>query len=422
MTMRTSSTSLATFPRLLSLGLAGATLLAATDAAAVMSCDAITRIKGGAVAGPVVYVSGGLQPLIAELAKVLFADPTSPITLVQKVQGSCIGLGALLDGTPPLSGVANYWDPDSTSTSPTSKQENCTLPGGGDAGVPVSVDLAISDVFPASCRPTLASVPPPFADFFGPIQMFNFVVPAASQQQSISAQAAYFVFGFGSASGVAPWIDNNFIIRRNAGSGTQVLLGTAIAVPAARWAGIDGGSSDGVLNKLTSLTTADDVNKAIGIVAGDYSVRPGLRQLAYQHYGQRCGYLPDVKPNDKRNVRDGHYPLWGPVHLLARVDPNTGLAVKPEVRRVIAYLTGVTPPPQGLDLISIEARQQFVSPCAMSVSRKTEMGPLSPYTPPRSCRCAYDNATAGTTCTPCTQNSQCPVSAPSCNFGFCEPQ
>ena len=96
-------------------------------------------------------------------------------------------------------GVGNYWDPDSTSTSPTSKQENCNLPG-GDARVPVNVDLAISDVFPASCRPTLASVPAPFADFFGPIQMFNFVVPAASQQQAISAEAAYFVFGFGSAS------------------------------------------------------------------------------------------------------------------------------------------------------------------------------------------------------------------------------
>ncbi len=410
-----------TLSRLFSAAVGAATVLAATDAGAVMSCDAITRLKGGAPAGPVVYISGGLQPLIAELGKILFADPTSPITLVQKVQGSCIGLGALLDGTPALSGVGNYWDPDSTSTSPTSKQENCNFPA-GDAGAPANVDLAISDVFPASCRPTLASVPPPFADFFGPIQMFNFVVPAASQQQSISAEAAYFVFGFGSASGVAPWIDNNFIIRRNAGSGTQVLLGTAIAVPAARWAGIDGLSSDGVLNKLTSLTTAEDVNKAIGIVAGDYSVRPGLRQLAYQHYGQRCGYLPDVKPNDKQNVRDGHYPLWGPVHLLARVDPNTGLAVNPNVRRVIAYLTGVSPPPQGLDLISVEARQQFVSPCAMSVSRKTEMGPMSQYTPPRSCKCAYDNATAGTSCTPCTQNAQCPTSAPSCNFGFCEVQ
>ncbi|MDB4938407.1 MAG: hypothetical protein JWP87_5379 [Labilithrix sp.] len=406
---------------LVSTTLAAATLLAASDAGAAMNCDSITRLKGGAPAGPVVYVSGGLQPLIAELAKVLFADPVAPITIVQKVQGSCIGLGALLEGTPPLSGTANYWDPDSTSTAPTSKQENCTLPG-GEAGTPANVDIAISDVFPASCRPTLAALPAPFADFFGPIQMYNFVVPAASQQQSISAEAAYFVFGFGSGSGVAPWIDNNFIVRRNAGSGTQVLLGTAIAVPAARWAGIDGGSSDGVLGKLTSFTSAEDVNKAIGIVAGDYSVRPGLRQLAYQHYGQRCAYLPDVKPGDKRNVRDGHYPLWGPVHLLTRIDPATGLAVNPNVRRVIAYLTGVTPPPQGLDLISVEARQQFVSPCAMSVSRKTEMGPMSPYTPPRSCKCAFDNATAGTSCTPCTQNAQCPATAPSCNFGYCEPQ
>ncbi len=406
---------------LLSTTLAGATLLAAGNASAVMNCDAITRLKGGAPAGPVVYISGGLQPLIAELAKVLFADPVAPITIVQKVQGSCIGLGAMLDGTPVLAGTASYWDPDSTSTSPTSKQETCILPG-TEAGTPAPIDIAISDVFPSSCRPTLASLPAPFADFFGPIQMFNFVVPAASQQQSISAEAAYFVFGFGSKSGVAPWIDDNFIVRRNAGSGTQVLLGTAIAVPPARWAGVDGGSSDGVLNKLTSLVAADEVNKAIGIVAGDYSVRPGLRQLAYQSYGQRCGYLPDVKPGDKRNVRDGHYPLWGPVHLLARADAATGLAANANVRRVLSYLTGVSPPPQGLDLISVEARQQFVSPCAMGVSRKTEMGPLTPYIPPRSCKCAFDNATSGTSCKACTQNTECPASAPSCNFGFCEPQ
>jgi hypothetical protein len=405
---------------LVPVAIAGAALLATADAAA-MNCDSITRLKGGAPAGPVVYISGGLQPLIAELGKVLFADPTAPITIVQKVQGSCIGLGAMLDGTPALSGTANYWDPDSLNSAPTSKQENCTLPG-TEAGTPAPIDIAISDVFPASCRPTLAALPAPFADFFGPIQMYNFVVPAASQQQSISAEAAYMVFGFGSASGVAPWLDNNFIVRRNAGSGTQVLLGTAIAVPAARWAGIDGGSSDGVLTKLTSVTTAADVNKSIGIVAGDYSARPGLRQLAYQHYGQRCGYLPDVRANDKQNVRDGHYPLWGPVHLIARADAATGLAVNPNVRRVIAYLTGVIPPPSGLDLISVEARQQFVSPCAMSVSRKTEMGPMSHYTPPRSCKCAFDNATAGTTCKTCTQNAECPASAPSCNFGFCEQQ
>jgi len=52
-----------------------------------------------------------------------------------------------------------------------------------------------------------------------------------------------------------------------------------------------------------------------------------------------------------------------------------GFAVNPNVRRVIAYLTGVTPPPQGLDLISVEARQQFVSPCAMSVSAQDRDGP-----------------------------------------------
>lgn len=48
-----------------------------------------------------------------------------------------------------------------------------------------------------------------------------FVVPRASTQTAISASAAYFVFGFGSSSGVAPWLVNESIYRRNETSAVQ---------------------------------------------------------------------------------------------------------------------------------------------------------------------------------------------------------
>ena len=54
-----------------------------------------------------------------------------------------------------------------------------------------------------------------------------------------------------------------------------------------------------------------------------------LNILAYQNTGQRCGYYPDrdANSNEKQNVRDGHYAIWGPMHFLTRIDSN-GIAVK----------------------------------------------------------------------------------------------
>ena len=56
--------------------------------------------------------------------------------------------------------------------------------------------------------------------------------------------------------------------------------------------------------------------------------KAGMKQLAYQHYGQHCGYKPDVSGFDKRNTREGRYAIWGPLHLLSQVD-SSGLAKKP---------------------------------------------------------------------------------------------
>src|SRR5262249_30141930 len=152
--------------------------------------------------------------------------------------------------------------------------------------------------------------------------------------------------------------------------------------------------------------------------------RPSLRILAYQHYGQSCGYYPDTDEilNDKANVRDGHYAIWGPLHLLTRLD-GLGYPANPSAGDVIGYLAGTKPAPPGLDLIAIEAQRHVVPQCAMHVRRVQELGPMMSYAPPGSCGCYYDLVANGaTTCTPCAMPLDCPSTAPACSYGYCETQ
>ncbi len=200
------------------------------------------------------------------------------------------------------------------------------------------------------------------------------------------------------------------------------MIGTAIGVDAKRWTGVDKGSSDAVFLAMSGVVDQPTADKSIGILAADYSARPELKQLAYQHYGQRCGYKPDVAPLDKRNTREGRYAIWGPLHLLTQIDAGSGFAKKQEARDLIAYLTGTEPPPLGVDLIRTEVGLHVVPPCAMKVQRKTEIGPMTPFKPARACGCAFDKEALGTTsCKACTANAQC-TGTESCNFGFCEAQ
>src|SRR5262249_43955819 len=156
-----------------------------------------------------------------------------------------------------------------------------------------------------------------------PIQTMTFAVPTNSAYSEISAQAAYFVFGFGADSGVldvsgsAPiWNDENYIFQRSATSNTQNLLANAIGGPAGLWKGKPHKTSDDVAADLQAATgSQENANKAIGILAADYidtkNLRAQIRVLAYQDSRQTCTVFPDstASTHDKRNVRDSHYPL-----------------------------------------------------------------------------------------------------------------
>jgi hypothetical protein len=217
------------------------------------------------------------------------------------------------------------------------------------------------------------------------------------------------------------------------------MLATANTVPAAKWlgtrtkpdpndstktVGLGSGDVQAALTAAHTSGTQADADLAIGILAMDLvdKNRATLRPLPYQHFGQSCGFLPDstAESFDKQNTRDGHYMVWGPLHMLAHVT-TAGVPTNAGAKLVIDYLSGAVVP--AFDLIKTEAGLGVVPDCAMRVSRSSEVGPLSSYMPAHSCECKFVTAATGTapdSCQSCATPSDCPSAAPACNYGFCE--
>jgi hypothetical protein len=412
------------------------TLLVPSVAWAV-PCNALPNAANPDAGTPphVLYIEGAnaVGPLIAQLQQALSVDP-NPLNVIYIGDGGCVG-------------ATNFISNLSISAKPKpvyyagQVAGTCDLPAtGGPSGGPPVADIGASDVYAPTCG-TLpgGQLPSNIADFLGPIQPMTFVVPKLSSQKSISAAAAYFVFGFGANSGVAPWTLNTSIYRRNTASAVQAMLAVAIGVPLPSWAGFDvGGLASNVTAGLSgaaavinALEIDPNPENAIGILA-DTNVDPvtasHISILAYEDFGQSCGYYPDASAtsHEKANVRDGHYALWGPLHFFAHVDGN-GTPTNPDVGRFISYVLGTAVAPGGIDLSQVEAQNNLVPTCAMHVTRSVELGPLASYAPPASCSCYYDYvATGSSSCTPCGKAADCPASAPFCNLsfskGFCETQ
>jgi ABC-type phosphate transport system substrate-binding protein len=359
-----------------------------------------------------VFVTGSTaaKPILVQLARYLGSLP-APITIVYQGQGSCSGVDAILSATL-LQGTAAFSTWDSSGT-----EVKCNV----SADAPVVADIGVSDVFASTCFSLPGGLPTNVSDFLGPVQAMTFVTRKGSPELSISAEAAYNIYGFGNNSGVAPWDDETAIFRRDALSGTQQMIASAIGVPAAKWKGTATTGSGDLQNKLVGATP---VEKTLGILAADVAQdnRALLNILAYQHTGQRCGYYPDrdANSNEKQNVRDGHYAIWGPMHFLTRIDGN-GIVVKRAAAEIIGYLAGTKTAPAELDLVAFEAQHHVVSPCAMRVKRDRELGPMTPTSPPSACGCYYEKmANGSTSCTPCARTSDCPLQTSTCSYGYCE--
>jgi len=383
-----------------------------------------------------VYGSTASRPFVAQAALSL-AKAEPPVSIVYIGAGSQNGVNALASDAkvaPPSSAsVPHYWPANNTAGL------DCELPTDGQG---VRIDIGVSDAFDTSFGD--APLPNTVKDYFGPIQAMTFVVPTASSQTSISAEAAYLTWGFDEGGGETPWDVTAFRYHRSNTSGTKVLIAKAINVPVAKWKGVNcetptGGTSctsfgsGDVLNKVINSSEPD---KTIGILSTDVadgnitvsgssvSARTKLRILAYQHYGQSCGYLPDSTSTsyDKQNVRDGHYEIWGPLHFFART--SDGEPENEHIGAAIQVLTGEGNDEERAAFVDLAAKGHVVPDCAMRVRRETELGPLSSYMPARSCECRFIAQATGEAspegCTKCDDSSDCSGDKPVCNYGFCE--
>jgi ABC-type phosphate transport system substrate-binding protein len=368
----------------------------------------------------VVYTAGStaLQPFLSVVAK-LPPFGTNYYTIVYANTGSCTGVASQLDPDPTkhvVKGAAVYFDNTGTS-------HPCLLDPQGDA-----IDVGVSDVFASSCTEPEPVAGGSVAQYLGPIQAMTMVVPQASSQNSITAAQAHLVFGTG-GQGVPvpnpatfPWTDPTLYFVRNSGSGTQQMLSRAFNVPANQWWGIDRGGSGAVKTGLEAVDPAK-VDQAIGILSTDVvdPERGKLKYLAFQESGQSCGYYPDSSSatKDKLNIRNGHYPVWGPVHMFTTVsNSEPGAAAQSIVGRFAQ-----TDLEQSLVDAIIDTG--LVPQCAMTVARDTELGDIYSKAPDFQCGCYMDSRILGAVapgCVSCNSGADCTGVAgkPQCNYGYCE--
>jgi hypothetical protein len=385
-----------------------------------------------------VYIAGSTasKPIWAALAK------TVPgVDLIYQAPSSCVGLQDVVSAVADTKS-AIYEDGSAAGVT-------CTNPG--------PVNIGISDVFPTSCGSL--TVPSGFKDFFGPIQAMVMAVPYASTESSISADAAYAVFGWGGTMyQVAPWTDYTKIFIRAPTSGNETMIGAAIGLASSKWlsqvpdagASQQEASATAVLQALQAAGAATP-STAIGILSSDIGDTNrgvagtndagtpvgGIKLLAFKAADQSCGYLPDSDAThfDKINVRQGRYDIWGPLHLLTAVDGSNN-PTSAAAASVIKYL--------GLDsslsvadqttVITADANAFVIPQCAMQVSRAAEVSPvtgggMASYQPPAGCGCFYETLKNGGSpyskyCKSCSADTDC-AATPSyskCHFGYCEAQ
>ncbi|HEY1552792.1 MAG TPA: hypothetical protein VGG28_33415 [Kofleriaceae bacterium] len=368
------------------------------------------------IATNVMYITGStnLPPLVKAVQPLLYAQSPSYVAVFDP-QTSCAGAASIYVGGSAsiLLDVANsyafYYDTSGN-------QQFCSL---GSAGEPV--DVGESDVYPSTCSTTYTSSS--IADYTGPVQAITFVVPSGSTQRSISAEAAHLVFAAGGNSVVMPWNVPLYYFVRSSGTGTIQLPSKEIATMPTAWWGFDRLSAGNLVESMEATPPAN-AESAIGVLSNDFAdrSRANLTVLAFQQQGQIYGYLPDSSSTslDKMNVRDGHYPIWGQIHLLASVSggqPSQAAA---------ALVTQFTVPKLDQTLVTAIIQSGFTPTCAMQVSHTAEVGALSVYQPPFGCSCYFD-ATTGSTlpseCATCGADlPQCPSTRPACNYGYCEVQ
>ncbi len=385
-----------------------------TAARVVRAQDAGTNPDCTTLPNPI-YMTGSsaFQPTVNAFAIKLAAE-TTPTTVIYKSSASCVGASAVASNTP-LTGTGTYYTANGT-------QSMCTFPAPGPLP-----DVGVSDVFYASCG---ANAPQPqpsgLGDFLGPVQAMEFIVNKTNTLTAITAQEAQDVYGCGASGNILTFNQASGIFARNATSGTQIIISSAIGLDPTAVMGMDAGGSGTMITDVAgySMPTA-----AIGFVGADVydTKRTSVSALAFQAFGQTMAFYADSSSSavDRKNVRDGHYFPWGYEHLLAKVD-GSGVPSSAGAKAIIGLITGTQSDPT-FDYVKVEGQAGTIPLCAMKVQKKNDSpGYLSSYAPADTCNCAFEAAYSGTApagCTACTAGadagSTC-TGGKSCHHGFCE--
>lgn len=448
-------------------------LLVGSAAAGTAESAAASDINCQGLSNPV-YVSGGsaAEPHLLALASVLGTS----VSIIYATPTACIGLQDVTTPGQTEGTKIVYLDPATTPPSAKTCQTSTAT-----AYPPFYADVGVSGAYPSSCISPQISLGTTYQDFQGPIEAFEVAVPWGSNQSSISADAAYVVFGWGGEGqyAVTPWTVPANVYTRGQTSAVQLVIADSIGLLGSKWLTNtgDAGLAQVIGSESTMVTTlqsATNYNATIGIL-GSGALNPvkfapttsdagvttgGLKPLAYQDTNQTppqdCGYYADsdVAHFDKINVRQGRYGIWGPEHFVAAVDANGNPVANPQgvtnntppssnaaVQLFLSHIThagtGSTLPfPTATALtatelqstIQAEITSHFIPECAMEVSRAEEDGAEASYQPAKGCGCYFESISGGGTtlstyCAKCTTSSDCTVAGyPVCNFGYCEAQ
>jgi hypothetical protein len=354
--------------------------------------------------------------LMKRLGRALRDNTSNPITLVFITSGSCVNIQALykriaIPATTNMQYIPSKDEVADADWSLATPTLTCTPRDGG-----VVPDIGNSALFNSAC--TTEAPPASVKLTQGPVQAYVMVVPTASPETAITFEEAYFVFGFGMAGMILPWVDELQMFIRTTTKSTLLAWAANIGVPGGKWKGKQFDGSPEVVNAVKAGTGA-----AIGILGAEVydGNRATMKALAYRARGQYAAYYPDssASSRDKKNVRDGHYTVWSPTIWMDTVEPASGTPVNPHARYVVDLIAGktVTPTPT-FSAIDVIAAVGLVPDCAMEVNRTFEGGPLALYRPSESCTCKYESLVDATSCVSCTTSCATGV----CRNGYCERQ
>jgi hypothetical protein len=153
----------------------------------------------------VVYVTGStnLPSFLAAVAPILAAN-SPPYTIVWQATNSCTGVDSQFNSDVAKRVIKDAPGKQTFYYDATGNAVPCWLGNATDnpltGGIPVpyasaTVDVGESDVFASSCATKLKYMPDPMVngvgEYLGPVQAMTFLVPSASTQESISAEAAH---------------------------------------------------------------------------------------------------------------------------------------------------------------------------------------------------------------------------------------